>query len=70
MLNRVKIRNADTGSVAEYTIVADSEADMKAKRIAVSTPIARGLLGHKVGETVEISIPAGTVRFEILEIGI
>ncbi len=70
MLNRVRIRNTATGSEAEYTIVADSEADMKAKRIAVSTPIARGLMGHKVGETVEITIPAGKVSFEILEIGI
>lgn len=70
MLNRVRIRNVATGSEAEYTIVADSEADMKAKKIAISTPIARGLLGHKVGETVEITIPAGKVSFEILEIGI
>ncbi len=70
MLNRVKIRNVDTGSEAEYTIVADSEADMKARKIAISTPIARGLLGHKVGDTVEITIPAGTVRFEIMEIGL
>ena len=43
---------------------------MKAKRIAVSTPIAHGLLGHKKGEIVEIAIPAGKVKFEILEIGI
>jgi len=70
MLNRVRIRNVATGSEAEYTIVADSEADMKAKRIAISTPIAHGLLGHKKGEIVEITIPAGKVKFEILEIGI
>ena len=66
MLNRVKIRNVDTGSEAEYTIVADSEA----RKIAISTPIARGLLGHKKGDVVEISIPAGTVRFEIVEISL
>lgn len=70
LLNRVKIRNVDTGKEAEYTIVADSEADMKEKKIAISTPIARGLLGHKKGETVEITIPAGKVRFEIVEISI
>lgn len=70
MLNRVRIRNVDRGVEAEYTIVADSEADMKAKKIAMSTPIARGLMGHKVGEVVEITIPAGKVRFEILEISI
>lgn len=70
MLNRVRIRNVDTGKEAEYTIVADSEADMKEKKIAISTPIARGLLGHKKGETVEITIPAGKVRFEIVEISL
>ena len=70
MLNRVRIRNVATGAEAEYTIVADSEADMKAKKIAISTPIARGLLGHKKGETVQISIPAGTVSFEILDISL
>ena len=70
MLNRVKIRNVATGMEAEYTIVADSEADMKAKKIAISTPIARGLLGHKKGEIVEIAIPAGKVKFEIMEIGL
>lgn len=70
MLNRVRILNLDRGVEAEYTIVADSEADMKAKKIAMSTPIARGLMGHKVGDVVEITIPAGKVRFEILEISI
>ncbi len=70
MLNRVRIRNLDRGSEVEYTIVADSEADMKAKKIAISTPIARGLLDHKVGDVVEITVPAGKVRFEILEIGL
>ncbi len=70
LLNKVTIKNVATGAVAEYTIVADSEADMKAKKIAISTPIARGLLGHKKGETVEIAIPAGKVKFEIIDISI
>lgn len=70
MLNRVKLRNVDRNVEVEYTIVADSEADMKAKKIAISTPIAAGLLGHKVGDIVEIAVPAGKVRFEILEIGL
>ena len=70
MLNRVKIRNVGTGSEVEYTIVADSEANLREKKIAISTPIARGLLGHKVGDVVEITIPAGKVKFEILEINI
>lgn len=70
MLNKVRIRNLDRDTELEYTIVADSEADMKAKKIAISTPIARGLLGHKVGDVVEIQVPAGKVRFEILEISL
>ena len=70
MMNRVRIRNTATGSEAEYTIVADSEADAKAKKIAISTPIARGLLGHKKGEVVAIQVPAGVINFEILEIGL
>lgn len=70
MLNKVKIRNLSTNSTVEYTIVADSEANLREKKIAISTPIARGLLGHKVGEVVEITIPAGKVKFEILEISI
>lgn len=70
MLNRVKIRNLSTDKIVEYTIVADSEANLREKKIAISTPIARGLLGHKVGETVEITIPAGKVKFEILEISL
>ena len=70
ILNRVKIKNYTNGMTMEYTIVADSEADMKAKKIAISTPIANGLLGHKVGDVVEIQVPAGKVRFEILEISI
>ena len=70
MMNRVRIRNVATGSEAEYTIVADSEADARAKKIAISTPIAHGLLEHKKGEIVEIQVPAGIVKFEILEIGL
>ncbi len=70
MLNKVKIRNLSTNSTVEYTIVADSEANLREKKIAISTPIARGLLGHKVGEVVEITIPAGKVKFEILEISL
>ena len=70
LLNKVRVRNLDRNTELEYTIVADSEADMKAKKIAISTPIANGLLGHKVGDVVEIQVPAGKVRFEILEISI
>lgn len=68
VLNRVKIKNLANGMTVEYTIVADSEANLKEKKIASSTPIAQGLLGHKVGEVVEIKAPAGLMKFEIVEI--
>jgi transcription elongation factor GreA len=70
VLSKVKIRNLATNMEVEYTIVADSEANLREKKIAMSTPIAHGLLGHKKGDIVEITIPAGQVKFEILEIGI
>ncbi|MDE5857474.1 MAG: transcription elongation factor GreA, partial [Muribaculaceae bacterium] len=69
ILNRVKLKNLTKGVELEYTIVADSEANLKEKKIASSTPIAQGLLGHKVGDVVEIKVPAGVMKFEILEIG-
>ena len=68
VLNKVKIRNVANGMTMEYTIVADSEANLKEKKLAQSTPVAQGLLGHKLGEVVEIKIPAGTAKFEIVEI--
>lgn len=68
ILNRVKIKNVANGMTMEYTIVADSEANLKEKKIASSTPIAQGLLGHKLGEIVEIRVPSGLMKFEIVEI--
>ncbi len=68
VLNKVKIRNVANGMTMEYTIVADSEANLREKKLAQSTPVAQGLLGHKLGEIVEIKIPAGTAKFEIVEI--
>lgn len=70
IMNRVKIKNLNNGAVAEYTIVADSEANLKEKKIGTSTPIAQGLLGHKIGDVVEIKVPAGIMKFEIIEIGL
>ena len=69
ILNRVKIKNINNGMVMEYTIVADSEANLKEKKIATSTPIAQGLMGHRVGDVVEIRVPSGLMKFEIVEIG-
>lgn len=68
IMSKVKIKNTKNGMEVEYTIVADSEANLREKKIGASTPIAKGLIGHKKGETVEITVPAGTQKFEILEI--
>lgn len=68
ILNRVKIKNVANGAVMEYTIVADSEANLREKKIASSTPIAQGLIGHKLGDVVEIRVPSGLMKFEIVEI--
>ena len=70
ILSRVKIKNQANGMSVEYTIVADSEANMREKKIGASTPIAKGLLGHKVGDIVEIQVPAGLMKFEIESISI
>ena len=68
IMNKVKIKNMTNGMEVEYTIVADSEANLKEKKIATSTPIAKGLLGHKIGDIVEIRVPSGLMKFEIKEI--
>lgn len=68
IMNRVKIKNLSNGMIVEYTIVADSEANMKEKKIASSTPVAQGLLGHKIGDIVEVKVPSGVMKFEIIEI--
>ena len=68
MLNKVKIKNCQNGAVMEYMLVADSEANLAERKISVSTPIAQGLLGHHVGDVVEVKVPAGLMKFEIVEI--
>ncbi|MBN2763304.1 MAG: transcription elongation factor GreA [Bacteroidales bacterium] len=70
IMNRVKIRNTKNNTLMEYTIVSDSEADLKQGKIAVSTPIAKGLIGKKVGDVVEIQVPVGIIPFEVIEISI
>jgi len=70
IMNRVKIRNTKNNAMMEYTIVSDNEADLKQGKIAVSTPIAKGLIGKKVGDFVEIKVPMGIIPFEIIEISI
>lgn len=68
ILNKVTITNVANGATMEYTIVADSEANLKEKKIASSTPIAQGLLGHKLGDVVEIKVPSGLMKFKIAKI--
>jgi len=67
-LSVVKIKNLKNGATMSYQLVSESEADMKAGKISVTSPIAKGLLGKKVGEKTEITVPAGKIEFEILEI--
>ena len=66
----VKIKNCKNNAVVEYQIVAESEANFREGKIAVSSPIAQGLLGKKVGDVVEVKVPAGIIPFEILSISI
>ncbi|MEK8178772.1 transcription elongation factor GreA [Flavobacterium buctense] len=68
VLSNVKIKNQANGMEMKYTLVAESEADLKTGKISVSSPIGKGLLGKKVGEIAEISVPNGKLNFEILEI--
>ena len=67
-LSIVKIRNLNTKAEMTFTLVAETEADIKTGKISVNSPIGTGLLGKKVGEVAEIKVPAGLVKFEILHI--
>ena len=68
ILSKVKIKNLKNNMVVDYTLVAEEEADLAAGKISVKSPIGKGLLGKSVGDTVEITIPAGKIQFEVLEI--
>lgn len=70
ILNKVTIRNTANNATMTYTIVTESEANLREFKIASSTPIAQGLLGHKVGDTVQVKAPAGIINFEIIKIEI
>lgn len=70
IMNKVTLKNLKTNKNMTYTLVSEIEADLKSGKIAVSTPIAQGLLGKKVGDKVEIQVPSGIVEFEVLEISI
>ncbi|MCQ2329295.1 MAG: transcription elongation factor GreA [Paludibacteraceae bacterium] len=70
ILSKVKVKNQKNGMVMNYSLVSESEANLKEGKIAISTPIAKALLGHKVGDVVEIKIPAGILHLEVMEISI
>jgi transcription elongation factor GreA len=68
ILSTVRIRNKANQMETQYTLVAESEANLKEKKISVDSPIGKGLLGKKVGEVAEINTPGGLMHLEILEI--
>ena len=68
ILNKIKIKNKKTNVILEYTIVSETEANLKEGKLAVSSPIAMALIGKKVGDIVETTVPSGQVSFEILHI--
>lgn len=68
VLSKVRIRNKTNGQEMTYTLVTETEADLKAGKISVTSPIGKGLLGKKVGDVAEIMVPSGQIQFEIVEI--
>jgi transcription elongation factor GreA len=70
LLNKVKLKNLKNNAVMTYTLVPESEANLKEGKISISTPIAKGLLGKEVGDQAEIKVPSGIMTFEIIEISI
>ncbi len=70
ILSTVKIKNQKNGAQMTYTLVSEEEADLKSGKISVKSPIGKGLLGKKVGETAQVQAPAGTITFDILDISL
>ncbi|MGB3778190.1 MAG: transcription elongation factor GreA [Tunicatimonas sp.] len=70
ILSTVKIKNQQNGAQMSYTLVSEEEADLKSGKISVKSPIGKGLLGKKVGETAQVQAPAGTINFEVLDISL
>jgi transcription elongation factor GreA len=68
IFSTVKLKNSLNGSVVTYTLVPENEANVKMGKISVNSPVAKGLLGKSIGEKVEITVPAGKVSLEIIEI--
>ena len=70
ILHKVRMRNKSSNTVMEYQLVPESEANIKLGKIAISSPIAQGLIGRKIGETVEIKVPSGIIPFEIISLSV
>jgi transcription elongation factor GreA len=70
ILNRVTLLNETSGKEVIYTLVSEKEANLKEGKLAIGTPIAKALLGRKKGDVVEVTVPAGILRFKIVEISI
>lgn len=70
ILNKVKLKNLKTNAVVEYTLVAESEANLKENKLSISTPIGKALIGKKVGDLVDVQVPSGLMQFEILGISL
>lgn len=70
ILNKVTLKNHNTGKDVVYTLVSENEANLKEGKLSVNTPIAKALLGKKRGDKVDVTVPAGVITFEILDIAI
>lgn len=70
ILNKVKIKNLKTNAEVVYTLVAESEANLKEGKLSIATPIAKALIGKKVGDVVEVQVPSGLMSFKILDISL
>lgn len=68
ILTKVKVKNLKNSQVVQYTLVTQSEANLKEGKISIDSPIGKGLMGKKVGDKVEITVPAGTIPFQVVEI--
>lgn len=70
ILSKVTLKNTKNNAVVTYTIVPEGETDLKSGKISIETPIAKGLLGKKVGEVAEVKVPAGVMEFEIVDLSV
>jgi transcription elongation factor GreA len=70
ILTKVKIKNLKNNAEMQYTLVAENEANLKEGKISIDSPIGKGLLGKKVGDKVDITVPAGVIPFQVIEISI